>query len=185
MYCWEQYDEDGNGATPTQGFIGNTASNSSIAPLFRSFPPTNSVSRTFPQLSAILNNSNIAVFEALPLVNRSIQFRLTGRDNNPAGGGIHCSSTSVNVVDNGGSFRVTSQNIADTWNPSIDNTESITWNVSGTTAAPINCPNVNILLSLDGGQTFSIVLESNIPNDGSEVITIPNVGSCDGRIRVE
>ncbi|MEK7254757.1 MAG: reprolysin-like metallopeptidase, partial [Bacteroidota bacterium] len=38
-YSWEQYDEDGTG-TPTQGYIGSTAAGSSIAPLFRSYPPT-------------------------------------------------------------------------------------------------------------------------------------------------
>ncbi len=184
FYCWEQYDEDGAG-TPTWGFIGNVAGNSNIAPLFRSYPPSSSPARTFPELDFILNNDNMDNFEALSLVDRNIVFRLTGRDFNPAGGGIHCSATTVIVNDNGGVFEVTSQNFATTWNPSIDNTETVTWSVAGTTNAPINCDNVNILLSLDGGQTFSIVLENSTPNDGSEVVTIPIVNSCEARIRVE
>ncbi len=184
MYCWEQYDEDGAG-TPTQGSTGIVAGNSTTAPLFRSFPPTSSPSRTFPQLSAILDNDNMATFEALPLVDRNITFRLTGRDFNPLGGGTHCSTTTVIANDNGGAFEVTSFNSGGVWNPSLDNTETITWNVAGSTDPPINCANVNILLSLDEGETFTTVLASNTPNDGSASVVIPVLNACEARIRVE
>ena len=184
MYCWEQYDEDG-GANPTQGFIGAFAANSTTAPLFRSFPPTGSPSRTFPQLSVILDNNNLDNFEALPQVSRSMVFRLTGRDFNPAGGGIHCSTTTVIATDNDGEFEVSSQNSPLTWNPLNDNTKTINWAVAGSTDPPINCANVNILLSTDGGQTFSTVLLNNTPNDGSQEVILPNVNTCNARIRVE
>jgi len=39
--------------------------------------------------------------------------------------------------------------------------------------APISTSNVNILLSLDGGLTYTVTLAANTPNDGSESIIVP------------
>ena len=65
-------------------------------------------------------------------------------------------------------------------------TETVTWNVANTTAAPISTANVNILLSTDGGETFNMLLE-NTPNDGTEAINIPTdiTLSDDCRILIE
>ena len=43
--------------------------------------------------------------------------------------------------------------------------------------AGINCQNVDIFLSKDGGNTYPITVLSNTPNDGSQVITVPAVVS--------
>jgi hypothetical protein len=60
----------------------------------------------------------------------------------------------------------------------------VTWSVANTTAAPINCANVKILLSTDGGLTYPIVLSSSTTNDGSQAITVPSVSSTTCRVMV-
>jgi len=66
--------------------------------------------------------------------------------------------------------------------------QTVTWNVANTNIAPINCANVKISLSTDGGNTFPTVLAASVPNNGSRQVTIPNDGSVattQGRIKVE
>ena len=57
--------------------------------------------------------------------------------------------------------------------------------MANTDAAPVNCSNVNILLSIDGGATFSVILASGTANDGTEDITVPSVNTDEARIKVE
>ncbi|MBT8377092.1 MAG: T9SS type A sorting domain-containing protein, partial [Bacteroidia bacterium] len=64
-------------------------------------------------------------------------------------------------------------------------TQTVTWNVAGTTGSGIDTANVRILLSTDAGVTFDTVLLESTPNDGSAVVTIPNVDAADCRIIVE
>ena len=183
QYCWEQYNEDGIGA-PTQGMIGATAGASTLAPLFRCYPVTSSLTRTFPALSYILSNTPYD-FEPLPSVARTLNFRLTGRDNRVGGGGIHCSAVAVNVINTATPFAVTSQNAATTWAANGSNTATVTWDVAGTTAAPISCANVTILFSTDGGVTFPNVLVASTPNNGSATFTIPSYPTTVGRVKVK
>ncbi|MBK9735583.1 MAG: hypothetical protein IPO92_11690 [Saprospiraceae bacterium] len=44
--------------------------------------------------------------------------------------------------------------------------QTITWDVAKTDLAPINCKFVNILLSIDGGKSYTITLASKLPNTG-------------------
>ena len=166
-YCWEQYDEDGAGSTATQGFIGATAAASPIAPLFRSYPPTTSPSRTFPNMSLVAANNYASSFEPLPTVARTLNFRLTGRDWKMGGGGIHCSPIAV-TVSASGPLTVTAPNGGETLTAGSNTT--VTWSVNGTNAF---CNNVNIRLSADGGITYPYYLVSSTPNDGSQSVTIP------------
>ncbi|HMT29887.1 MAG TPA: hypothetical protein PKD91_11465, partial [Bacteroidia bacterium] len=174
-YSWEQYD---------LGTAGAWNANLANAPIFMPFTPTTSPSRTFPKLSDIINNTT-TVGEILPNVARTLHFRLTVRDNQAAGGGVTHPDTTVSiaVVNSGGAFAVTAPNTAVSWPGG--SSQTVTWNVSGTTAAPISTANVKISLSTDGGNTFPTVILASTQNDGTESITVPNVASTQARIKVE
>ena len=171
-YCWEQWDL-GNASPP------NT--DDGTRPIFRSFDPTNSPIRTFPRLSDILNNTS-TFGESLPTTTRELNFRVTVRDNNPAGGGVNHALATLAVTNTAGPFQVTAPNQAATWTGGEN--ETITWDVANTDAAPVSCANVDILLSVDGGQTFDVTIIAGTPNDGTETITVPNMDVSSGRIKV-
>ncbi len=63
--------------------------------------------------------------------------------------------------------------------------ETVTWDVAGTNAAPVNCATVNILLSTDGGNTWPAVVLAGTPNDGSEQITVPTTPTTQARLKIE
>jgi hypothetical protein len=172
-YCWEQFD---------LGPAGSPTSPSGNAPIFRSFDPTTSPSRTFPKLSNILNNGS-TIGEILPTYSRDLTFRLTVRDNRSGGGGVGFDQIAFTVSNAAGPFLVTSPNTS-VIIPG-NNFSDVTWDVANTDAATINCSNVNILLSTDGGQTFPITLAANTPNDGIENVLIPDNQTSTARIKIE
>ena len=191
-YCWEQND---NSTTTGSGSVASPSK--STGPNWLSFSPSVSGIRSFPKLSTILAGLNvtgplpggdaIANIEALSSVSRTLNFRLTVRDNNPYVAGSTIGQTAftdavVTVTNTAGPFALTSPNSAVSWGAGTSQT--VTWSVNGTNAGSVNCANVNILISHDGGNTFSTLL-SNTPNDGSEVITVPNVNGTTNRMKVE
>jgi hypothetical protein len=173
-YCWEEFD---------LGPAGHPNSPSGNAPIFRSFSPVTSSTRTFPKLSDLLNNTQ-TIGEILPTYTRNLTFRLTARDNRAGGGGVDYAQMSTFYVDgNSGPFVVTSPNTNVSW-PGNSN-QTITWNVANTSSSPVNCSNVKILLSTNGGNNFNTVLLASTPNDGSELVTVPNLPTSQARIKVE
>ncbi|XSG77394.1 reprolysin-like metallopeptidase [Herpetosiphon llansteffanensis] len=170
-YDWEQYD---------LGAASPPNTDNGTRPIFRSFNSTVSNVRTLPKLSDILNNTN-TIGEALPTTSRTLTFRLTVRDNHAGAGGYGLDTAVLTVNNSAGPFQVTAPNTAIAWTG--DANESVTWNVANTTAAPINCANVDILLSTNGGTSFN-ALVSNTPNDGSETVVSPNVNAPAARIKV-
>ena len=163
------------------GPAGAPNSPSGNAPIFRFFPPGNSPSRTFPKLSDILNNTQ-TFGEILPSYTRTLNFRLTARDNRAGGGGVAYASVSLNVDGASGPFVVTSPNTAVIWCPGV---HTVTWNVANTNVAPVNVTNVKISMSADGGNTFPTVLLASTPNNGSASVTIPCTIGNQARIKVE
>ncbi len=174
-YCWEQMNE--NNATTT---LPSVSATSGVA--FRSFSPTTSTQRSFPALATVLSGSTATTWEAVPNVGRTLNFRLTVRDNRAGGGTNESDNTVITVNGSAGPFVVTSPNTAVTLSPGP---QTITWDVAGTNATPINTSSVNILLSTDGGNNFSTTLAANTPNDGSQSVTIPSTPGTTNRIKIE
>ncbi|MCG8456421.1 MAG: M12 family metallo-peptidase, partial [Holophagales bacterium] len=171
-FTWEQFD---------LGPAGSPNSPSGNAPIFRSFSPTSSPCRTFPQASDLLSNTQ-TLGEILPSYARTMNFRLTARDNRSGGGGVADDATTVTASSVGGPFRVTSPNTAVTWTGGT--TQTVTWNVAGTDQSPISCSSVDILLSADGGQTYATTLAAGVPNDGSQAITVTGPATSSARLQV-
>ena len=161
--------------------------------LVRTVSPT----RTFPRLSTILAGLFVtpplpggdagANIEALSSVSRTLNFRLTVRDNRPyvpssTIGQTQFTDMTVTVTNTSGPFQVTSPNTNVSW--AGGSSQTITWDVANTTP-PVSCANVKISLSTDGGTTFPTVLSASTPNDGSEAVTIPNGATTTARVKVE
>ena len=173
-YNWEQRD-----LGPQQDV--NAGDNGS-SPLFRSFNATTSPTRSFQRLPDLLNNTTV-IGETLPTTTRTMNFRVTVRDNASGGGGVNSDDMVLNVVDTGSPFRVSSPNTAVTWTGGT--TQTVTWDVAGTDANGINTSQVNILLSTDGGNTFTTTILAGTANDGTEAITVPNTATSNARLKVE
>ena len=175
-YTWEQYDLGASQNQPT--------STSTTQPNFRSYLPSSSPTRYFPQLSDILAGNNSTQWEMMPTVSRTMTFRFTTRDNSTGGYGCTDSDDMTVTTDGGsGPFVVTYPNASGiTWTGGTS--ETVTWNVAGTTTSPVSCANVDILLSTDGGSTFPYTLASNTPNDGTQSITVPNLPTTTARVKV-
>jgi uncharacterized protein (TIGR03437 family) len=172
-YCWEEFDLGAPGPPHTDN--GNR-------PIFRSFAPTSAPARTFPQLSDIL--SGAATFgESLPTTNRTMNFRVTVRDNHPGGGGVNAGAMRVNVRVGGGPFVVTNPSSSTSW--TAGSNQTVSWNVANTSNAPVNCGSVRLLLSIDGGNSFPFTLVSSTPNSGSATVSVPNTPTLTARVKVE
>ncbi|CAI8789852.1 Secretion protein [Chryseobacterium sp. IT-36CA2] len=183
-YIWEQMDK----GTSSETGADSAAKETKIpGPTFRSWTPSSSPVRYFPIMSSILAGSlkttgkEIDV-EALPAVARTLNFRLTVRDNKAGGGGNNSDDTKITVNSAAGPFVITSQNTAVSYVKG--SSQIVTWDVAGTTANGVNTANVDILWSTDNGITWTTLLTAT-PNDGSETITIPDTLTNSGRIMIK
>lgn len=193
-YCWEQND---NSSTTGSGSVASATKTS--GPNWISFVPTTSPTRYFPKMATILAGNLVsgplpggdasANTEALSSVSRTLNFRLTVRDNAPYSstapvtvGQTNFANAVITVTNTSGPFAVTSPNTAVSW--AGNSSQNITWSVANTTTSPVSCANVKISISTDGGTTFSTLVAST-PNDGSEAVTIPNTATTTARIKVE
>lgn len=178
-YTWEQidvWDKSSNSNTyPT--------STTTQGPTFRSVPPTVSTNRYFPSIETILTGQTANQWESLSSVSRTLNFRFVVRDNHPGGGQTASDNVLLTVDGASGPFAVTSPNTTVNWNDG--DTYTVTWDVANTNAAPVNCSQVNILLSTDGGNTFPYLLKQNTINDGTEDVTIPDLPGATSTARIK
>lgn len=184
-YCWEQW----NLGDPGQRLVNTHY----FGPIFRSFNPTKSPTRVFPNMDMVLADSlsnagtEGAEGEKVPDVERFLSFKLTVRS---VANGLGCflipdDSVHLDVVNTGRGFTVTTQNLAgDQY--LADNPMNVKWDVVGTNAAPISCDSVTISLSLDGGHTWPFLL-GNFPNTGTASPRLPSTDTLitNARIKVK
>lgn len=193
-YCWEQDDN-----STVSGANSVASPTKATGPNWLSFSPTTSPTRIFPKLSTVLaglsvtpslpGGDAVANIEALSSIGRTLNFRLTVKDNVPYSstapikvGQTNYQDVAITVSASVGPFLITSHNSATTL--TAGQVETITWSVNGTTGAPTNTSNVDILISTNGGTTFSTLLANSL-NDGSESFSVPNTPSSQVRFKVK
>lgn len=173
-YSWEETDAGTAG--------GNW--NSGNRPYFMSYTPTPSPTRSFPKLSVILSgNLTGTKGEYCPSTAQTLNFRLTARDNKMGGGGV-CYVNQPVIIANSGPFNVTYPNATGIiW--AGGSAQTITWNVNGTDLSPVSCGTVDVMISYDGGNTFTTLM-AGVANSGTLNITVPTptatINTC--RIKV-
>lgn len=186
-YDWQQVNSGAAAATT----IPNNDADNVARPLFRNYLPTTTGTRFFPSLQYIRNNANVPpsttggflTGELMSAMTRTMRFDVVVRDNRAGGGGVNSATVNVIVDANSGPFDVTAPNTAVSWTG--NSTQTVTWNVANTTNAPVSAANVKISFSSDGGLTFPTTILASTPNDGTQTITVPNIGTTQGRIKVE
>ena len=191
-YCWEEVDVSNlnggigkvvadNGDNTSTAAIGTTTRGAS----FRSWPPTSSPTRYFPKLSTVLGGAvkNVDDFESTSSVARNTtttqtKFRVTVRDNK--GVDSQTAYTTQNIqVGTAAAFTVNTP-------PTLiaGGNSTVTWVVSGTTAAPYNVANVKIDFTSDAGANWT-TLAASVPNSGTASVSIPaSLVGKSGHIRV-
>ena len=178
-FNWEEMDNQTTAAVPSA--TKTTGVN------FRSYNSTTSPTRYFPRMASVLTGATTTAgseltVEALSSVARTLNFRVTVRDNRAGGPANNSDDMIVTVNATAGPFSVTAPNSAISYVGG--SSQTVTWAVAGTTANGVNCANVDVLLSTDGGSTWS-TLVATTPNDGTEAITIPNTPGTTNRIMVK
>lgn len=175
-YCWEQQDNEITAQPPT--------STATEGPVFRSRPPSSSPNRFFPNPEALLANNLSPEWERLPTVARDLNFSILVRDNNENGGQVSRGDLNISIVETESPFSVTSQTSGATL--LAGQAETITWEVGGTNASPVNTALVDIFLIVDGDLDNPVLIEEDTPNDGNQQVVIPTgVATSNARIMVK
>ena len=176
-YTWEQNDPGNPNSTaaptPTRA----------VGPMFRSIWGTSSPIRYMPSMATVLTGATSNTWEVCPSVARDLNFSLTVRDNVSGVGQTATDLMKVTVNGVAGPFVVNSPNTAVSWQAGTN--QNVTWDVAGTDVNGINAKYVDIYLSTNGGTSFPILLASKVPNDGSEIISVPNTVGTTNRIMVK
>ena len=178
-YNWEQMNSQTNSAAPSATKTSGVN--------FRSYNSSTSSTRYFPKMSSVLTGATTTAgteltVEALSSVARTLNFRMTVRDNRAGGPANNSDDMILTVNATAGPFTVSSPNTAVSY--AGGSSQTVTWAVAGTTANGVNCANVDVLISTNGGTTWTTLLAAT-PNDGTEAVTIPNTPGSTNRIMVK
>lgn len=182
-YCWEQID---SGVSSYLNFGPELSSGS----MNRSLPPSMDPHRYIPRLVSVLAGNTTQTnptlgsdWETVSTVGRTLNWALTVRDRNPSNPTSAQTSFDTMIITVEDVLPFTVINPA-SW--AQGNTATISWNVGQTNNATINCQNVTIKLSVDGGLTFPTIIANNTPNDGFYDYIVPAMADTStARIMVE
>ena len=177
-YSWEQYNL-GPATSNGDNDLNNPSGN---APCIRSFPPVTSPTRIVPKVESLVANQ-VSFGEHLPDYNRTLSFKCTVRDNNPGCGGVAVATKTFFVDETTGPFLVSYPNNSITRPGNSD--LAILWDVAGTDGGNVECENVDIFCSVDGGYTWPYQLAESVPNDGEHVVLLPPVTTTQARIKIK
>ena len=174
-FTWEQYDNEVAEAIPP-------ASTNTQGPNFRSYPPTIESDRYLPNLADVIDGTT-PTWEVLSSVARTMEFRVTVRDNSLTSMSCTAEDDIVITTVAEGPFLVTSPSTSGViW---IEGeTHTVSWDVAGTDIAPVSCSQVDILLSYDGGLTYPTILADTVTNNGTADVVVPFGISTTARVQV-
>jgi hypothetical protein len=175
LFAWEEFDlgdpappdnEDGPNATPR--------------PLFRSRPPGGDGVRYFPDYAnLILAPSVPALGEALPMLSRTMKFRITTRNNR---GGFSANDVTVTVDSGSGPFKILPSTGGSTWQRGSVHT--LKWDQANTDKPPLNCKRLILQIITDNDPTKPFTLAKDVPNTGSYDLTVPSSTPLSAHARV-
>lgn len=149
------------------------------SPLFRDWTAVPANYRIFPKMSTVLAGLLTATFETLPAAARTMNFRMTARDNRAGGGGSDFKASVVTVA--GTQFIINTGNSATTW--PAGSTQTISWTVGGGSIAP----NVKLDYSTTGGSNLDVggnAWVASLPNSGTATVQIPWVSTNQFRFKL-
>ncbi|MEH8144682.1 M12 family metallo-peptidase [Aeromonas hydrophila] len=169
-YTWEQIDLGDPSNSPLDMIDDGSR------PLFRFVSPTSSAERILPSLPSLLSGT-LAKGEAWPTTNRDLNFRLTVRDGK---GGVASDDMKVQVVNTGSAFRLTAP-LGVALTPGAS--QVVSWDVAGTTLAPISCSKVDLFITQNEGTSWSNLAVSQ-PNSGTATVTLPADLASSARLKV-
>lgn len=171
-YTWEQNDNVAGNINAASAASATKAS----GPNWVNYQDSASPIRYFPTMSSILAGSTTTAgldvtAEALSSVNRTLNFRLTARDNVVGQGQTNFDDVVVTVANK---TALTVTMAAGTSYP-VGSTQTVVW--TGATGANGHSTisggaNVDILFSSDNGVTWTTLLVGTT-NDGSQAVTLP------------
>ena len=143
------------------------------APIFRAFTPKEVSKRIFPKINDLIYDMQI-IGETMPSYARTMNFRMTARDNRAGGGGIGFDETQIIITEQSGPFEVLKPNGFETWG--INSTFPVEWSVADTDQGAVNSSEVDIILMYrESGEWLEIVLAENEINDGFADVFVPNM----------